>query len=153
MSEKYNYKNDVNIDEYNLDKEFMIQASMTMKWYEYYIQLEQKVAKLKKQLELLEATLDKHIRENPPENIKLTETYIKNSIIMNNEYQRLKTDIINTEYDTKIAKAAVSAMQDKKKSLEHLWEMYYMGYNAEPRQNIKDKILDSVQDKIRGGLK
>jgi hypothetical protein len=151
-NQDYDYKKDTLIDENILDKEWLLQSSLTMKWYEYYCFLEKILSKKKKQLRLLEAQIDKFIRSNPGDR-KWTESAIKNEIISNDEYQKLEDEIIETQFQCSIAKSAVESMKDRKKALERLCDLWMFGYNSAPKQNIKDNILNSIQDKVKGGLK
>ncbi len=151
MNDNYDFKSDVSIDESILDKEWILHPKLYMKWLEYEANCSNKVDKLKSELELLEATLYNFILKNNEK--KPTEKAIESEIIANKEYQDLNSKLIEAKFELKIASGAVSAFDHRKKALERLVDLYIVGYNAEPKQNIKNKILDNVQDKIRGGLK
>ncbi len=151
IKDDYDFKSDVSIDDSILDKEWILHPKLYMKWLEYESVCSNKVDKLKSELELLEATLYNFILKNNEK--KPTEKAIEAEIIANKEFQELNNKLIEAKYEAKIASGAVSAFEHRKKALENLVTLFITGYNAEPKQNIKGKILDSVQDKIRGGLK
>jgi hypothetical protein len=150
MENEYDFKSDIQIDDSILDKEWILQPKLYMKWLEYEAICSNKVDKLKSELELLEATLYKFILSNNEK--KPTEKAIEMEIISNPGYQELNNKLIESRFELKIASGAVSAFDHKKKALERLVDLYITGYNAEPRQNIKNKIIDSVQDKIRSKI-
>lgn len=145
------YKKDISIDEENLDTEWLRHSATYMQYLEYSVYCSNILEKKEEQLEVLAAELDKEIRSNPGEK-KLTENSIKNEILTNNNYKTLKEEIIQARYNYNIVKSAVNAFEHRKKALERLCDLWMFGYNSAPKQNIKDSILDSIQNKVRGGL-
>jgi len=150
---KINIDKDLQINDQKLDEEFMSHSDKFKNWQIYYGYCSDEVSNKENQLDLLEATLDKKIREENREK-KPTENSIKNEIILNEDYQKLKSDLNKARFNLNIAKGALNAFDHKKKALERLTDFWIFGYNSEPKQkpSIKEKILDSTQNKIKGGL-
>lgn len=145
-----NYKKDIIIEESQLDKEWILQPKLCLKWLEYEANCEKIYDKKKMELQVLYAELDKFIRSNSI--TKLREGDIESEILTNKEYKLKNDEVIEAKFNFNIATAAVKAFQDRKKALEKLVDLWITGYNSEPKQSIKDNILSGVQNKIRGGL-
>lgn len=129
-----NYEDDVRIDESALDVELLRQPSLILNYSTNAAHYERHLTKLKERLEVCKAELDKKIRTDPEgyEISKVTETAISNTIITQPEYQELKADIIDCEYELRMARAALSSLSDKKMALENLVKLHGMNYFAGP---------------------
>lgn len=127
--ENINYQEAVAIDPDKLDEEIFSQPGLYMKFSEIYSEVEKKRERLKNKLEILEAGLDFEIRSKPKafglENLKsITESLVKNTIQRQEEVQKLSERIIQANYDLNIVKAAITALEHKKKMLEKAVDLY-----------------------------
>lgn len=129
MKEKINYQEAVAIDPDRLDEEIFSQPGYYMKFSEIVATLNEKKARLKRKLEIVEARLDYKVRTNPERfklnNLKsITEPTIRNTIQNQKKVQKLKRKIIKIEYDLDISQAAITALDHKKKMLEKAVDLY-----------------------------
>ena len=87
---------------------------------------------LKRQLSVLESTHDSAIRNNPLkyEIAKITEGAVTATIDKLADVQALREKIIRAKHANDVAYAAVSALTDKRKSLESLVQLKSIGYYA-----------------------
>ncbi len=128
------YEKDVTIDETALDVEWLEQPRLTLKYSRLAAEAEAEYNRARERLEVVKAELDKDIRTNPDKYDigKVTEVVVANTILLQDEYQAAKQNVIDAKHDWDMAKAAVFALQDKKKALENLVQLHGMQYFAGP---------------------
>jgi hypothetical protein len=147
--------NDLAIDEESLDVEWLKQPGLHMLYQEQAIFAQTELDKSNEKLSVYEAELDATIRAEAKElKEKITEAQIKNKITIDKERLSLVDEVRQAKEKYNILSSAVKSFDHKKKSLEYLSQLYMTGYYSEPKApNVKDKILDNVQEKVRNGLK
>lgn len=127
--EEINYQNAVAIDPDKLDEEIFSQPGLYMNFSELYAKTEKRRELLRKQLDILEAELDKKIRTNPKkfelEGIKtITETIVKNTIQRQEQVQFINKKLINYNFELKLLSSALTALEHKKRMLEKAVDLY-----------------------------
>ena len=129
-----NYEQDTTIDPSALDVEWLEQASLMIKYVKHAAQTRLELDKAKDVLDICKAGLDKAIRADPEafEILKLTETVILNTIIVEGEYQKVNEIYLETKYESDMAKGAVQAIEHKKSALENLVKLHGQQYFAGP---------------------
>jgi hypothetical protein len=145
-----NYLEDINIDESALDIEWLRQPYLMLEYGMYCADKRKEMDVYKEEIKLVEAKLDKKIRESSER--KMTESELNRMIAMQPEYQEAVKRYINAKYEYEIASAAVRALETKKSALENLVKLHGQQYFAGPKvprnlekewENMKGKYVDS----------
>lgn len=147
-----NYKEDLKINQFSLDKEWTKQSSLLMTYQEQAILAESKKTKLKEDIEIFDALLDSKIRKDITDGLipKQTETAIKNTIIINNERIKKQQEYNEALKEYSLLNAAVKSFEHKKKALEYLCQLQISGYFSEPKsKTLDDLVVKNGQDKIK----
>lgn len=142
-------------NKYLLDEEWVNQPKMV---FDYIVQLEaarEKMDEAKTEMELVYAECDKSIRANPnkydlPD--KLTETLIKNTIMMQSEYQKAREDLSSIKHKVGVLGAAVTAMEHRKKALENLVILHSQNYFSTPKahsENTKQVVEEMTDERLK----
>ena len=129
-----NYEKDVSIDDSALDVEWLEQASLTFKYCQLEADARKALDEAKSQLDIVEAELDKEIRNNPEafDLPKITESAIKSAILVNENYINAKDEYSQAQYELNMAQAAVRSIYAKKDALENLVRLHGQQYFAGP---------------------
>lgn len=128
------YLEDIRIDESALDVEWLRQASLTFRYGEHQATMKRIVDRKKEELDLVRAELDKKIRSKP-ENYridKITEAVVQATILQQEDYQEINSELIDARYELEIASAALRALEQKKSALENLVRLNGQNYFAGP---------------------
>lgn len=130
------------IDESNLHEEWFRQADL---YHEAAVEL----AELRHQLDLAEskkevmqAELRLTVRQNPSKYglSKVTEGSIDEIVTTHNKMTSVIEDVNTLKYKVNIAKAMVDALDQKKRALEKLVDLFLSDYWAEPRTSNAGKL-------------
>lgn len=159
------YKEDLKIDEHNLDEECLKQPVL----FEHYTQKLTPLYKLRDELKLeverFAAKLDGIIRESASaEGKKITETMVQSEIIRNTQYSDLQQKYIKVCTEIKEGEVIRDAFQQRRDMLKILAELYISGYWAtvnpkiikqQGNENIKDRLKEKIseENKIRESQK
>lgn len=148
------YKEDLRIDEHNLDEECLKQPVL----FEIYTQKLTPLYKLRDELKLeverFSAKLDGIIRESASaEGKKLTETTIQNEIIRNPQYSDLQIKYIKVCTEIKEGEVVRDSFQQRRDMLKLLVELYIGQYwsTVEPKilkQNKTESLKNKLEEKI-----
>lgn len=128
------YLDDIRIDESALDIEWLRQASLTFQYGTHQAKMKRIVDRKKEELDLVKAELDKKIRSKPEHYKidKVTEAVVQATIIQQEDYQEINTELIDARYELEIASAALRALEQKKSALENLVRLNGQNYFAGP---------------------
>lgn len=143
-----NYEEDIRIDENSLDLEWLDQPALMMKYARYEAEMERAKDEAKERLDLLEADLDRQVREDPElfgVKVKVTETVFKNTVHAQEEYMEEYKRYLDAIYNYNIAKAATRAVQQRKDALENLVKLHGQQYFAGPK--VPHDLTDMRQAK------
>jgi len=126
---------DVKIEVDALDIECLQQPRLLLKYATVVASAEKQLSVSKRELDLVKAELDKAIRSEPDlyEVTKVTETAIFSTILQQDIYREAEDVVIQAQYDLRIAKGALEAMQQKKDMLEALIRLHGQQYFAGPK--------------------
>lgn len=144
------YKDEISIDEHALDYELKRQSQLIMKYVLLQVKAMTEKDLTKERLEQVAAELDIKIRKNPSAYglDKVTETAIKNVILLENEYIKQTEEYLNCKEDEATFSGVLKALDHKKKSLEKLSDLWVAGYYSSP--NIKKEVEQQAnKEKIR----
>jgi len=128
------FENDMRIDETALDVEWLDQPELMFKYAKQAAESKLQLDHVKEKLDVVKAKLDKAIRTDPATFgvEKITETVVQNTIIMQETYQRVATELANQKYEYEITLAATKAVDQRKTALENLVKLHGMSYFAGP---------------------
>lgn len=141
-------KADLEIDRANLDVIMEKHSILSMGYLERLAEKESQLSDIKLDLEILEASIDKRIRGGCKK--KPTEGEIKNLVISSESRVMAVKNFNKVLNEVKLLKAFCSRMDDKKKILEKLVDLYISGYYSKPKQRTKEIV---IRDKNREALK
>lgn len=142
MNDNNSEELDLEVDRLRLDDEWVKHPKQYHVWAQKSADAQYAYDQAKAELELTKAELDDDIRNNPgtyglPE--KVTETRTANKIILQNEYQ-LALKYYNTKrHELDIAHAAVNTLDQKKRQLTVLAELWIRDYYSEATVHGKTK--------------
>lgn len=149
MKQELNYEQDVSIDESALDVEWLKQPTLVRLYNQEVAERKRQLAKLNEQLVILRAELTRKINTNPEEYgiSKTTVDVVNSTIVIQEEYQDLKNQIIESEYELEIVMGGSRALDHKKTSLENLVKLFGQNYFAGPTspRNISKEWLESEE--------
>ena len=142
-----NYEKDVRIGETALDIEWLEQPTLMRKYTKHLAEMQKVEDTTKIEMELIWAELDIKIRKNPEEFglTKITETAIKNNILILDEYKEVNEAYIDAVFEKNIAKGVVNSISQKKDALENLVKLYGQSYFAGP--SIPRNLTEKVEEK------
>ena len=152
------YKDDLKIDKYALDEEWLRQPTLFINWAEEYVEAQADRDRKKEQLDLIKAELDNAIRSEPEKFglSKVTEGAITNIIIMEGSYRDANDKYLTDIKQAKILDVAKEAFDHKKKALEALTQLFLAGYFANNelklKGDVKDYLTDLKSERIDSGL-
>ena len=86
-------------------------------------------------LELTKAELDRDIRRNPTRFglEKVTETVVEQTVIWQIQHKNAQKTVLDARHTMDVLQAVVTALENKKKSLELAVQLWAMSYFAEPK--------------------
>ena len=128
------YKEDMHIDENALDVEFLEQPELMVKYSTMLAEVKQSRDLRKENLDFISATIDKEIRADPDvfDLDKLTETIVKNTVIMQGKYKEAMNLLIDSNFEVNVLQGVVNAIDARKSSLENLVKLHGQEYFAGP---------------------
>ena len=139
------YKDELTIDKYNLDVEWINQSKVFAEWGEELVYAQERTDKAKANLDLIKAQIDSKIRTN---NIggKITEAQILNMIIQDSEYQKAIVEHIEAKKQEGIIEIARKAFEfQRNKALDRLTDLFLSNYWAEPRGKAEQMISQNLE--------
>ncbi len=133
---------DLEVDRLRLDDEWVKHPKQYYVWAEKAADAQYVYDQAKAELELTKAELDQEIRNNPgtyglPE--KVTEVRLANTIILQNEYQVVLKHLNTKKHELDIAHAAVNTLEQRKRQLTVLVELWIRDYYSEATIHGKTK--------------
>ncbi len=159
------FEDDLKIDMFALDDEWVRQATLYMRYSEMADNCSRELADLKDEYNVLRAETELAIRDHSIDVgvAKLTENVIKAGVEANVQVISLKKDINAKKWEGDIYSSAVKSFEHKKKGLESLVTLNSVGYFSEPRppkgvevdtsskssQNQKDGLNKRAEDRIK----
>jgi len=139
------YKEDLEIDKFALDEEWLKQASCFMKYAESTVEAEDKRDRCKERLVLVEAEMGSKIRTDPQLfglKEKTTEASIKEALLQTVEYMEASDNYLSAVKEAKILGISVQAFDHKKRALTKLTDLFLSNYWAGQPGEQEIKMLD-----------
>jgi len=156
---KRDAREDVLIDPENLEAEWIEQPSIVQYNNDLFAEIQEIKDSLNEKLDYFTAKLDLQIRENPEKygfSGKITETAIKNKIVVNKKIRQLKQKLNKVEKSLNDVKGVKNSFEHRKKALENLVSMRITGVHAEPKNllaKLKEKGYAKYSKSQKQGLK
>lgn len=152
-----NYEKDIEIDGEALDKEWLRQAPLMMKYCRISAQARMELDAAKEMLDVVKAGLDKAIRENPEKYdiVKVTEVVISNTIIVQGSYTEAYGRYLQVKYEADMASGAVRAIEQRKDALENLVRLYNGQYFAGPKVPLninREWVEEEKETRVNAGV-
>ena len=153
------YANDISIDKYVLDEEWLKQPTIFMKWVDNYAQAVLERDRIKDRLDVVRAEIDGEIRTNPPEGGKLTEAAISNIIVQSQRYRTIMDGLIKANYDVNVLSGVKESLNHKKSALENLTKLFLAGYYTSPhvpsgmQEQVDRKTSDQLKERLEKSFK
>jgi len=128
------YEQDLKIQQDALDVEWLQQADLMRQYGQHAAQMRLDMDKAAETLAVVKAETDKEIRAAPADYdiVKITETVITNTIILEVGYRDALDKFNEARYEHEMARVAVSALEHKKSALENLIRLHGQQYFAGP---------------------
>jgi len=149
------YREDIIIDKFSLDREWMNQPVLFMEWAEKSVEAQFERDKAKEKLDLVRAQIDNEIRvEIAQENKKMTEGAIQAEILQDERYQEANSIYLESVRTAKIMDVAREAFDHRKRALEKITDLWIQGYWADPkiRKEATDRVSSEAQASHRDVL-
>lgn len=122
------------IDRDRLDVEWEKQSKIVYNYSMRLADARYELDKLRSQLDVVEAEIDQSIRARPGKYglDKVTESGIKQIIILNPKRQKVQDQILEQKHEVDILQGAVNALEHKKSALERLVMLHGQNYFSTP---------------------
>lgn len=135
---KGDYKADIETSS-NLKEDWERQAGLYLYYSLQLSNAEVDKNKTKEDVDVVVAQLDRDIRDKPKdfEIEKITESVVKSTILLQEEYTNAVESYQEKSYQVSILQGVIRAFDHKKKALENLVILHMAGYNAEPKPSRK----------------
>lgn len=150
--EGLNYQRDVKIEHDSLDLEWIRHPHKYMSYAEAAAKANDLVRKKKNDLEIIDAKIDKEVRESMEG--KITENAVKAKVIEDERHLKALIEYNDSLYQAELCASAVKAMEQKKAALQALVQLLSASYFAGPKvpRNLKEEVNIEEQgiEKVKG---
>lgn len=139
------------IDPLALDREWLGQPQQVYNWSKKAADAQLKFDQSKTELAIKRAELDREVRDNPEVYgiNKLTETIVDMSITANPEYRTRLKAVDQAKYDLNVVNAAVEALQQRKRALQMLVELWVRQYYADQPTGGTEETYEFEKNAVR----
>ena len=150
---------DSRFNKYELDTEWDLQPELYLKWSDAWADACLDRDELKETLDLVKATLDLEIREDPSEfgidaGKKLTESAISSIILMQDKYKAASERYMKAVNQANKMLGAKIAMDHRKKALENETVLWVGGFYSSPKipSEAREESEKTTAEAIRESL-
>jgi len=105
------------------------------------------------QVARIRAIADLTYRQNPPKDVKITESTIAALVTENEEVQKAEDDLLESSKEVYELESIIDALQDRRSELKNLTELWIGGYFGTPSTSGKDQQREDLHQKMRENLK
>lgn len=141
---------DVRINRFKLEEECDRHPSIYFYWAEKLAEVKAETDHLTAREKYLRAKAAHDLRTNPPDGRKLTEAGIAEETELNGEVQKVSIELNEKKKQRYHLEAAVESMNNRKRELDNLVDLYIRGYYQTP--NGRKPSTDDVQEAHRNRL-
>ena len=130
----------LDIDEYQLDEEWINQPRQYHYWAVELADAQLVLDAAKSDLEVVKADLDMRVREDlVAQGKKVTETLVSTEVINCKQYQESTKEVNKSRHTLNLTKAAVEALEHRKRALEKLVDLHGRDYFSEPTSSVESR--------------
>jgi len=149
------YAKELTIDLNALDTESIEQPARFMEYALLAIDAEDERDRTKRKREVVYAEVEERIRAIAAANgEKTTEAAIKAKVTMDEDIETVENELLVSIKRAKVLNAAVSAFEQRKKSLEQVCNLYGLGYFSQPRSTgVTNAKSDYAKSKLQSKMK
>lgn len=149
------YAKELTIDLNALDTESIEQPARFMEYALLAIDAEDERDRTKRKREVVYAEVEERIRATAAANgEKTTEAAIKAKVTMDEDIETVENELLVSIKRAKVLNAAVSAFEQRKKSLEQVCNLYGLGYFSQPRSTgVTNAKSDYAKSKLQSKMK
>jgi hypothetical protein len=149
------YAKELTIDLNALDTESIEQPARFMEYALLAIDAEDERDRTKRKREVVYAEVEERIRAIAAANgEKTTEAAIKAKVTMDEDIEAVEMEYLVSIKRAKVLNAAVSAFEQRKKSLEQVCNLYGLGYFSQPRSTgVTNAKSDYAKSKLQSKMK
>jgi len=121
------------VDKFRLDEEWEEQPKLYLDHSDQLATAQHTLDVYEADLELVMAELDRDIRREPDKFgiEKITETVVKNAVILSKQYQSANRKVIEARFRVNQLKGVLTGLDHRKKALEGLVYLHSAGYYAD----------------------
>lgn len=136
------------IDKYRLDVEWQMQPQQMYVWAKKAADAQLALNSAKSSLDLIDAGLDKEIRDNPEtfEISKLTNEVVTKTIETQPPHVAAVRKVNEAHHVLRIAEAAVNALEHRKRALTMLVELWVKDYYSDKSRNTPAALSEEGGD-------
>lgn len=141
------------LDADTLDEALFSQPKLMFKYGKKKALAEKAVNEAKSDLKLVTAELDEEIRSDAAESKKkVTDKSVEQSIIRHDRHVGAVAELNQALYNLGIMEAAVSALTDRKNSLQKLVDLFGMSYFSSVRtdNDTAARLSEKSSDRVKG---
>ena len=148
---KRDFRDDVKIDRFSLEKEAAKLPSLYLYWSEILSETRENRDKLKIKYEAERGNRYLNLKEDEINNGKKpTEAWLASVLDQNKELMSIREEINSLSKEIGIIGAAVTALEIKKSQIENLRYLYLSGYYSAPetKKSKTDEILNEMRNEL-----
>lgn len=156
MSNQENHRSShFDLDLNKLDQHLLDQARLMYNYSQQLADAKREYARMKRKSEYVTAKVKQAIRADPSSYgvAKLTEDCLKELVVLQSKYQTVEKELEETRYQVDLLQGMVTALTDRKHSLQDFTQLWSQGYFAEPRvatdRQNREQIDERVKHEIR----
>lgn len=145
------FKDDLVIDQYALDTEWMNQPLLYAEWAEKAVDAAFEFDKAKQRLEIVSIELEKDIRSNPEKYgiSKVTEGSVASELSYRISQKSESNEVLEAKRNQKMMEVARESFDQRKKALENLTSLFLSKYYAEPY--VPQKAKQAIEGEAQAG--
>lgn len=130
-----NYKEDIKINEDDLENEWIEQPSLYLYYGEAHADAVLEKEKASDELDLVHAQLDSQLRKDWEKHFEKapSEAAIKSWIIQQEKYKKKLENLNKKTHNVNVLAVAKTAFDHRKKALENLVTLHVTGFHSEPK--------------------
>jgi len=145
------FEKDIRVDIHHLELEWVRQPQLVWKYGKLAADAKDEVSRIENQISMHESDVAADVRKKPElfglPSDKVTDKNIRYAIESDPTFQQLNTKLRKAKKNYDIIERAVTSIDHKKRSLEHLVKLLAMEYFSGP--SVPHKIGAEVQDRLR----
>ena len=149
MSDVRDYNKDIEIDENDLEGEWLVHPAIVMYYNKAFADAQYNRDKLKIKLDQESAKLDSDVRKNWKDlnfDSKPTENAIRSYILLHPNYRKAEIKHLKAIREVVMLTGVRNSFEHRKKALENIVSLRITGFHSEPRNKVKQ-----INHNVRGG--